>query len=379
MGIFKKSKTQKNPQPIPEQFTQPPISGGNSFSMNEYLNAKEANIHLFKERNVQSLDSFTSRITAELDAQSINNTYNYWFILNFMADYFSNIVPFRFKDVNIQRAVMIAIRLGVIYGQSALWWNDNKLAGMYINNLEHDEMGYPKVLDLASGVSLLLTQSKQYDGTTEFKGYEDLKVVPKEVDDNIFTFLPYNYRVGGLINWRPFLLTFERLLKMVYTNSFQYAKSFTYRVNDVQMAYDEIKMFFNNENPFLIEVGNDDTPLANRINKIEIGDSGSSYNLFTFIKDYLNLFYELIGRRENTDKKNERNIKGEVQASQNNFDVLQNELTNSIHYLLEWVKEKTGQEYEILNEMPEEPQDDQEGAESDNGTIDTEGSVEDDV
>ena len=379
MGIFKKSKTQKNPQPIPEQFTQPPISGGNSFSMNEYLNAKEANIHLFKERNVHSLDGFTSRITAELDAQSINNTYNYWFILNFMADYFSNIVGFRFKDVNIQRAVMIAIRLGVIYGQSALWWNDSKLAGMYINNLEHDEMGYPKVLDLASGVSLLLTQSKQYDGKTEFKGYEDLKVVPKEVDDNIFTFLPYNYRVGGLINWRPFLLTFERLLKMVYTNSFQYAKSFTYRVNDVQMAYDEIKMFFNNENPFLIEVGNDDTPLANRINKIEIGDSGSSYNLFTFIKDYLNLFYELIGRRENTDKKNERNIKGEVQASQNNFDVLQNELTNSIHYLLEWVKEKTGQEYEILNEMPEEPQDDQEGAESDNGTIDTEGSVEDDV
>lgn len=379
MGIFKKSKTQKDTQPIPEQFTQPPISGGNSFSMNEYLNAKEANIHLFKERNVQSLDSFTSRITAELDAQSINNTYNYWFILNFMADYFSNIVPFRFKDVNIQRAVMIAIRLGVIYGQSALWWNDNKLAGMYINNLEHDEMGYPKVLDLASGVSLLLTQSKQYDGKTEFKGYEALKVVPKEVDDNIFTFLPYNYRVGGLINWRPFLLTFERLLKMVYTNSFQYAKSFTYRVNDVEMAYDEIKMFFNNENPFLIEVGNDDTPLANRINKIEIGDSGSSYNLFTFIKDYLNLFYELIGRRENTDKKNERNIKGEVQASQNNFDVLQNELTNSIHYLLEWVKEKTGQEYEILNEMPEEPQDDQEQAESDNGTIDTEGSVEDDV
>ena len=379
MGIFKKSKAQKDTQPIPEQFTQPPISGGNSFSMNEYLNAKEANIHLFKERNVQNLDSFTSRITDELDAQSINNTYNYWFILNFMADYFSNIVPFRFKDVNIQRAVMIAIRLGVIYGQSALWWNDSKLAGMYINNLEHDEMGYPKVLDLASGVSLLLTQSKQYDGKTEFKGYEDLKVVPKEVDNNIFTFLPYNYRVGGLINWRPFLLTFERLLKMVYTNSFQYAKSFTYRVNDVEMAYDEIKMFFNNENPFLIEVGNDDTPLANRINKIEIGDSGSSYNLFTFIKDYLNLFYELIGRRENTDKKNERNIKGEVQASQNNFDVLQNELTNSIHYLLEWVKEKTGQEYEILNEMPEENPDEQEQAESDNATIDTEGNVEDDV
>lgn len=317
-----------------------PITGGNAYTVKELLTTRDDVIKSWTNLDTQRV---ASNLNKALGIDSTNNTYHYWYLLNFIADYFSNIVQFQFDKSDVQKAVMIAIRVGIIYGRSAVWKVNDKIGGMYINKLDIDVLGYPEKLDMTSGIDVLMSQETNPDFS------DNKKNIIKTIDDNIKVFLPYNHRVGGLVMWRPFLLTLEKLLKMVYTNSYQYLRSFTYRINDPSAMLDELKLFTNINNPFLITLGNDDNLITNKFGTLDLGE-GKGLELMEFIKEFQNIFYELIGRKTNADKKNERNTAGEVESTQHSFSVLQNELIANIKFLLEDVKTMTGCNYQILNE-----------------------------
>lgn len=339
----KRDVVQEEPEaPKTTDFNTPPISGGNTYTTQIELETKDS---IIKSWTGNHLQNARTNISKALGADTQNNSYNFLFLLNFIADYFSNIVRFKFEKEDINRAVMIAIRLGIIYGKSAFWKVGDKVAGMYLNRLELDLMGYPSNVNMMLGQKVLMT-------TEELEKPQGLGI-DKKVDDNLLIFLPYNHRVGGMIQWRPFLLTLERLLKMVYTNSYQYLRSFTYRVYDSETMLDELKLFTDLNNPFLITYGGNED-IANKFGSIDLKNSGTGLELMEFIKEFQKVFYELIGRGMNTDKKSERNIAGEVEASQDCFAILQNELKTNIEFFLESVKTLTGCNYEIIESQLEE-------------------------
>lgn len=342
---FSLKKKREVVQEQPEQttnFNTPPITGGNTYTTKLEIETKD---EIIKSWAGTSLQRASNNISKALGADTQKNSYNYLFLLNFIADYFSNLVRFKFEDEDINRAVSIAIRLGVIYGKSAFWKVGEKVAGMYLNRLELDLMGYPSSVNMMLGQKVLMT-------TEELEDPQGLGI-DKTVDENLLIFLPYNHRVGGMVTWRPFLLTLERLLKMVYTNSYQYLRSFTYKVYDSETMLDELKLFADINNPFIITYGGNED-ISNKFGSIDLQKNGTGLELMEFIKEFQKVFYELIGRGMNTDKKSERNIAGEVEASQNCFEILQNELKTNVEFFLEKVKKLTGCNYEILEEKEEQ-------------------------
>lgn len=341
-SLKKKREVVQEQQEQTTNFNTPPITGGNTYTTKLEIETKD---EIIKSWAGTSLQRASNNISKALGADTQKNSYNYLFLLNFIADYFSNLVRFKFEDEAINRAVSIAIRLGVIYGKSAFWKVGDKYAGMYLNRLELDLMGYPSSVNMMLGQKVLMT-------TEELEDPQGLGI-DKTVDENLLVFLPYNHRVGGMVTWRPFLLTLERLLKMVYTNSYQYLRSFTYKVYDSETMLDELKLFADINNPFIITYGGNED-ISNKFGSIDLQKNGTGLELMEFIKEFQKVFYELIGRGMNTDKKSERNIAGEVEASQSCFEILQNELKTNVEFFLESVKKLTGCNYEILEDKEEE-------------------------
>lgn len=318
--------------------TEKPITGGNTYSLYSLIDAIEKNINArVRPKTISKAISKTNFTT--------NRCYNTWWLLMFQADYFSNLVDFKIDNYKVNRQIAIAIRLGIIYGSSCLWKVGNNVTAMYINNLELDEFGNPKRVKMYRGDYVLLSQS------LDFKK-DGIQWVERDVtdDENFFIFIPNDYNLGGLIKWMPFLLQFENLLKMLNTHGYSYLKTILYNVKDKNALLDELELFFNPENPFLINTG-DESVLSNKFKEFQVHkESGDIDGLINYIKEFLNFYYDLIGRRYNSDRKRDRNVVDEVNASQENYDILQRPIIRNINYLLEYVEQKWGYKNMVKND-----------------------------
>lgn len=309
----------------------PPTSGGNTYTVYDLIKAIDNNIQsTYVKANVVSKAITKANSSAA-------NSYNTWWLLQFQADYFSNLIDFKLDNWEVNRQVAIAIRLGVIYGSSVLWKRGNTVTAMYVNSLELNENGQPARVKMYRGDYVLMNQS------LDFKK-DGINWIERDIlgNSDFIVFIPNDYNLGGLIKWMPFINQLERLLKMVYTHSYSYTKSILYNVKDKNVIADELALYFSCDNPFLINTG-DESVLSNKFKEFEIHkNNGNTDGLIQYVKEFLNLYYDLIGRRYNSDKKKERNISNEVDASQENYDILQRPIKRNIEYLIAQIEERWG-------------------------------------
>lgn len=310
---------------------KPPITGGNFYSSQEALEAKEKIIKAFSSSKSLN-DSFKDNL------KSSEFTYNLYWLLQFQADYFSSLIPFRFNSKQITETLYKVIRGCAIYGKSALFNSINGLVGLYINNIEYDIEGKIKYA-LCAPIDYIFSQ----------KTIEPKNIRYSRFEGNILNdFYVLNYSSsgwGGLIRWMPFLKQLENLLKMLYTHSYSYLKFLLYDVKDPTFINKEMELFFNVESPFLVNIG-DDTLIKNKFKEFNFSNTNKT-DFFDYLEKFLNTYYSMIGRRFNVDFKKERNISDEVEASQDNFDILQNEFKQYIKLMLDWVSLKLGVDYVI--------------------------------
>lgn len=315
----------------------PPISGGNFYNSKQFIKNKDSLTRI----QFQTLNNIQNDIKDKLN--SSNFCYNYWFLLQQQADYFTNLVQFRFTTKELTEAIYKVIRAGVIYGKSGVWiTSTGKLIPLYINEVIYDPFdGHPIKLSAAL-IDKVFSQKSTQPQNINYVWFDE----KEDNFDNIYIFNSTSTGFGGLITWRPFLLQLENILKMLYTHSYSYLKTVLYDVKDPTTSTKEIELFFSSENPFLINVGNDDTLLSNKFKEFNFTNTDKN-GFFEYLENFLNTYYSLIGRRYNIDFKKERNVTSEVEASQDNFDVLQNELKQYILHLLEWIRLKKGDDYVI--------------------------------
>lgn len=315
--------------------SDPPISGGSFYNSKQFINAKDS----LTKMKFSTLDNIQQDLRNKLKAE--NFTYNFYFLLQQQADYFTNLIPFRFTTKEITEAVYKVIRAGVIYGKSGIWiTSTGQLIPLYINEVVYDPFdGHPVKLSAAL-VDKVFSQKTTQPQNINYVWFDE----KEDNFDNIYIFNSTSTGFGGLITWRPFLLQFENLLKMLYTHSYSYLKTIYYDVKDPSTSTKELDLFFSSENPFLINVGNDDVLLTNKFKEFNFTNTDKG-GFFEYLENFLNVYYDLIGRRYNVDFKKERNVTSEVEASQDNFNVLQNELKQYIYLLLDWIKLKKGCDY----------------------------------
>lgn len=315
---------------------EPPITGGNSYTTKQVLDAQD--------NTIKATMPISPNVKKKLHANSDANTYPYWYLLQFMADYFTNLVWFRYDSQVLTEACYKAIRTACIFGNACLrivWKGGIKIVqAYYIGNMKTDADGNPIKLMVYPASQLFMNQSiidNPFDSKTWKKGLNYTEI---DYDEKTYILNYSSAGWGGLTKWLYFIKQFQHLLKMLYTHSFSYVKSIIYNVSDKSADTSDLDIFFSSDSPFIINTA-DDEVLGNRFKPFEINQDARN-NVQAFIDGFLDIYYALLGRRSNIDFKKERNINSEIAMSQDNFDTLQNEFKTYITLMLEWVEKNTG-------------------------------------
>lgn len=312
---------------------EPPINGGNTFEMEKILNAKE--------------DSITQYINKGLDNVVMTHQYTYWELLQFQADYFASTVRVTFEDNEIDPKIYLLFRCNFLYGNVGLLKDGDDLIPLVEASHVIDGSGNLKKVVAYSAFEVATTTGTLAENKSKFKTKWIIK--DDKLKNYARLYVP-SYGFGAIVRWYKFINQQEALLKKLYAYSFLLTKKITYNVNDTAAANIEIKRFFNDDYPFLINL---DTmnPQANKFDSESVGNGGTgSEEIFYYYEKWLKIYYEMLGRRLNVDKKGERNITSEVDASQENFTVLENEMKiNKINFI-KVVSKLINKDYKMLDE-----------------------------
>ncbi|WP_300351372.1 hypothetical protein [Clostridium sp.] len=111
---------------------------------------------------------------------------------------------------------------------------------------------------------------------------------------------------------------------MIITQTYVYLKKLGYRAENKDAILKELELFFDEANPFIV-TSNMTRDISNRIvaEGMDVDFKGS--DLIEYYEKTIYSFYHLIGRRINNDVKKERNVSNEVDASQENYDIIQSD------------------------------------------------------
>lgn len=313
---------------------EPPANGGNTFELEKLLNAKEDNINEY--------------IRADLGPNIIKNQYTFWELLQFQADYFASTLQFTFKDNWLDPKLYLLMRCHFLYGNVGLLKRGDDFIPIVESTFEMDSAGNLKKVIGYSAFEVSIQTGTLTENQHKFK--TRYVITKKDIEENYARLHVGSWGFGAIVRWTKFILQQESLLKKIYMYSYLLTKKITYNVNDVGAANIEVKRFFSDDYPFLINM---DT-MSPSSNKFEVEGAGKngvvdSESIFYYYEKFLKIYYEMLGRRMNTDRKGERNITSEVEASQEQFLILENEMKINKTNFLEEVKRIVGKDYIILN------------------------------
>lgn len=290
-----------------------PLDRGNSWETEKILNAKESSIKSFI-RNI--------------DAPIVNKQYNYWELLNFQADYFTNLLPVTFGDTDLDSKIYILFRCNFLFGNCGLLKKGDQLIPVVENTCDIYVDGSIKKIVAYSAYEVINKQGALQDTT-----YNKKIIITKNDLKNYARLIVPSYQFGAIVRWQKFIEQQESLLKKIYGYSFLFTKKIMYNVNDVDAANVELKRFFSDDYPFLVNM---DTlsPNGNKFSTQGLEGTGAADDIFYYYDKWQAIWYQLLGRRFNADKKGERNVTSEIESTQDNFDILENEQKiNKINFL----------------------------------------------
>lgn len=187
--------------------------------------------------------------------------------------------------------------------------------------------------------------------TREGYGYrKEYKAVNLPLDKTVF--IKENYQaIPFIFFWKDIINNIIKLRKVALTASVASVKKFKRNVqnNDSTITRAETMSMANPDTSFIDNIVNPVSYLS-EIERSTIGDvsnSSKAYStiansiemnsidsntasLFDNLKEYISFEYFQRGRRVNTNKKEERNIKKEIDTETINFDILESELYDSL-------------------------------------------------
>jgi len=305
-----------------------PISGGNLFEvevkLHEQANRDKANTIPFKDEVM--LKKVKKQIDAIIDAYFTQRIYQPYYLLQLQANYFCNTVKFVSSDVVFAGNVIDMIRNAFINGKSGMYFNKalDKTYPINISDIKYNNFNeVSKIIytTITSGLGNLNPTEGLKQGIMTIDGVEKCKQVA------IFKWGTLSMS-AWIIIW-PFILQQCDLLKMIAIERFTFSKKFTYSIANPNAVLTEMELFFNLNNPFMIISGGVGSVEKNRFDILDFGASSDrAQSLINHYNEVMNIYYRMLGRRENDDAKKERNITAEVSASQEQYYAVQSDYLN---------------------------------------------------
>lgn len=352
MGIIKNIKKVFN------SFEEPqPISNGNKYEVYEDLKKQEEidlntiNEYMQNTKNtIQDINSLTSAIRSVANVLINEKNIQPYFLLQMQANYFCGTCKFETKDFHLKRMVINVIRCAFLMGCAGIYVNKNLniLEPVYLTNLEYGIDGKLKsAKKLPLNVCLMkMNQTKSLVRDDDLIGFITLN--EKECENLcIFSWGTMGY--SAWINIWPFINLQHMMLTICIINAFVFDKKWIYKLNNYSSISDEIKLFFDPTNPFIVNIGHTEE-LANRFSTEDIGGNKTGTDAIDYYNKLMNIYYHLLGRKVNNDFKKERNITNEVEASQENYDIVQSDWLMQFEIFIEELKQKSGIEINVVKE-----------------------------
>lgn len=322
---------------------KPPITNGNAYNTQENLNA-QVNIDYANIENPRNLSKATNRGTIQSLKNSIGGdkskakqyieqrTLQTYFLLQLQANYFCNTIEFECNNNIVTEQIYKIIRGAFINGRAGMYKTiTNKLQPVGIMNKIIDSNGNAIEYTLTPIDNVINSQ------TAPSKNKKITSFRVKDVENVI----EFNWGTAALSAWvimLPFILQQQSLLTMLNTLSFSYLKKYVYKINDPTAINDELELFFDPTNPFIADTGIS-SGLNNKFSSFDLSSAGGSQKDFIdYYNESIKIWYELFGRRNNKDDKKERNVSGEVKATQEQYNNLQNDYINQFKLFINRLK-----------------------------------------
>ncbi|MGL4617143.1 MAG: hypothetical protein ACRCUM_02795, partial [Mycoplasmoidaceae bacterium] len=268
-----------------------------------------------ENKAISNLPLLTSKFNTIVDELFTPLRYDEFRLLLFEAKYFCNIVPLYTTSAKLNRAISKCKFIAFLYGVSCIYKVGNSFIPCYIKQAKKSITGEYVYLELATAESLLSSYGDNTKIDTTFK----LQLADIENDVVIMRWDELCF--GAYYTFLPFIKLESNLLDMLTTEGFSLIKKFNYQASSPSVIRDEMKNFFNPKSPWNISCFLEDE-LKSRLSQFDLGNKEKNQFL-EYFEFTMNVYYSKLGRRFNVDTKPERNVSGEVEASQSNFDILE--------------------------------------------------------
>lgn len=300
-----------------------------------------------------AFENFKAIYEANFDKDDDDNPfipYREWFEICQIADYFGSLVNLKTENIELLRWWEKIHQLAFIFGLVGVEVVGNKLRIWGITEYKLSDMGdyYDiKGITFNNYLTMAVSQPSDISGFIEHSVNVDASKV-FILSQNL-----NNYNVW--LTWYPFFQARRKLLGRL--NDVMLSQMKTLMINGIVDNPQEYKKvikairsprtyLFNYSfidsngklNPAKVNIETLDTKIANLNDFI---------NLIDWYNEY---WYHILGKRYNNAYKKERNVSGEVDSANSNFDVLESYIFNQSLALLQWLKEQNPAfQAEIIN------------------------------
>lgn len=324
------------------------ISGGNLFEKQMELNAQEQiDIATLRDRMMNLQDEYDD-VMKEIKSDLIDrHTIQPYYLLQLQANYFCGTCKYECDNWKFTRVLQEVIRCSFLYGIAGIYFKEGYYFPIWISRINKDITGKITMIEYGSLYDAISSQ----DGNTD-----ELKVLTakgKECENIVY----FKWGTLGVSAWVmiwPFVLFQAMLLKMIVVQSVFYNKKALYKVTQKTRVKSEIKKFFDPTEIFIWVLA--DENISNKFEMLDISPSTTGGNFLEYYKETIAIYYHLYGRRLNNDDKKERNVTSEIQATQENYDVVQSDWLIQFRTFIEHLKEKVtplGINVEYIDEQKE--------------------------
>lgn len=336
---------------------EPPLTGGNGFVTKHKLDA-QVSIDMANLENNPNASAVINGVKNEVvGVSSTSGQYikertleTYW-LLQLQANYFCNTISFKCNNWSVRAAIIKVIRCAFINGTAGIYINEaKKMQPVSIISCELDSLGNPVSYKVMPIDLALASQSMKYDENSLSQSFE----ITEERNNISKNFFEFKWGTCGISAWvimMPFIRQQQSMLTMLNTLAFSYIKKYVYTVNDPNSVKTEMELYFDATNPFLVDAGISNG-LGNKIKTVDItGGGSSSKDFLDYYNESIKIWYELFGRRMNSDDKKERNIQMEVEATQRSYNDVQEDYKQQFRIFIQKLREC---EYMVGLELQEE-------------------------
>lgn len=308
-----------------------PLTGGSLFNDIQRLEAAEYITSI-------DLDRVGTKYPKNFD-RTVN--YHMWMVLNLHCDYFANYFKIYCENPALFEAIIKVFRGYFYFGNAGILFINNSYIPVYEIKSNFNSSGELTSVEVGYLTELFARENSEY-----YKPPKNTLTIKKNM---LKDYIRLSGGVSAYIKWLPFVKLQTQLLTMINDHRFFIHKNLGINCKDPSVLQKEIEMYFNLEVPFFINIGS--TTNTNTNNFLELGGvNNANDKIISYYEQTTKIYYELLGRRKNTDFKKERNITAEVAASQSNFDIL---LNNEQHYkklFLKQISEKTGEKVYLIEQ-----------------------------